>query len=229
MSFDWITLWLPDLGAAALLFLVHAFYLPISNWIFGDDISARMRQWRSTWARQALWRGERITDVGLVRGLIAGVSFFATTSVLVISGLLATLNSVQQISSYLLSVPFAAQTSTEITSFKIGALLLLAVSAFFKFGWSMRLHSYSLLMIGSMPEPDERQSEKASAVADRLANLSYLASKHFHSGVRAYYLGFSALTWILSVWLFLPVLVIVVGVMIRRDYRSAAFELSAPI
>ena len=71
-----------DLVALVALFVTFYFY-PVLSWRFmGEDISSRMKAWRHEWARQILWRHERITDVGLVRGLIASVAFFASTTVL---------------------------------------------------------------------------------------------------------------------------------------------------
>lgn len=181
------------------------------------------------WARQLQWREERITDVSLVRGLVAGISFFATTSVFLISGLVAMLSAAERISETMRHYPFFGEVSPEQVELKIGALLLLAISAFFKFTWSIRLHSYSTLMIGAMPEPSHRGSAEANAISDRLAEMSFLASKHYHGGTLAYYLGFSALTWFISAWVFLPTLALVILVILRRDYMSNAYRLAAGI
>ncbi len=218
-----------DLIAFAALFGCYFCYLPVTRRIFGDDISTRMKRWRHEWARQALWREERITDVSLIRGLMGGVSFFASTSVLLISGLIALLGAAGAVTGILSQYAVFGQVTAEQFSLKVIALLLLAISAFFKFGWSMRLHSYSSIMLGAIPEPEHRGTDHSAAVAGRLAELSYLASKHYHGGMRAYYLGFSALTWFLSAWLFFPALALVVVVMARRDYMSNAFRLSEPI
>lgn len=71
--------WL-DLVALATLGFSFSLYGPTSAFILGGNISTRMLEWRKIWARQMMWRDERITDVSLVRGLIVNVSFFATTT-----------------------------------------------------------------------------------------------------------------------------------------------------
>lgn len=215
-----------DLLAFATLFFAYYLYQPITDFVLGDDISARMKPWRLAWARQLQWREERITDVSLVRGLVSGVSFFASTSVFIISGLVALLSVAGPISEAMQAYPMFQETTTEQIAFKVVSLLLLAVVAFFKFGWSIRLHAYSTLMIGAMPPPHESGSAEANAISERLAEMSFLASKHFHGGMRAYYLGFGALTWFLSTLLFFVTLTLVLAVMIRRDYMSKAFRLA---
>lgn len=216
-----------DLVALLLLFAAFYFYPALSARLLGEDIADRMKAWRHEWAEQIMWRHERITDVALVRGLIASVAFFASTTVLVISGLVALLGWSGEMSSLLAQYPHVGVTTPELFALKIMALLLLAISAFFKFVWSMRLHGYTLLMVGALPAPDETDRSYCAGIAERIAELSYLASKHYHDGVRAYYLGFSALIWIWSAWLFFPTLALVVLVMVRREYRSRSFFLSA--
>lgn len=215
-----------DLLAFATLFAAYYLYQPITDYILGDDISARMKPWRLAWARQLQWREERITDVSLVRGLVSGVSFFASTSVFIISGLVALLSLVGPIAEAMQAYPIFQGATFEQIAIKVLALQLLAIIAFFKFGWSMRLHSYSTLMIGAMPAAQKVGTTEADAISDRLAEMSFLASKHFHGGMRAYYLGFGALTWFLSTLLFFVTLALVLVVMIRRDYMSKAFRLA---
>lgn len=215
-----------NLASLVLLLGVHFFYSPVTGHFLGEDVSSRMKHWRLEWAKQALWRHERITDVSLVRGLMGGVAFFASTSVLLISGLVALLRASEAVAATLSEYPLVSAVQPELVSLKIAALLLLAISAFFKFGWSMRLHSYSSIFVGAMPEPDEKGSEYSIAISARVAEMSFLASKHYHGGIRAYYFGFAALTWFLSPWLFLPTLAVIVAVMVRRDYMSKAFRLA---
>lgn len=216
-----------DIAAFVALFATYYLYDEVTNRVLGPDISTRMKVWRLRWAQQAQWREERITDVSLVRGLSASVSFFASTSIFIVSGLVAMLAASEPITVMLNQYPLGSVSTPEQFSFKIVALLLLAISAFFKFGWAMRLHSYSSLMVGAMPEPSERGSEDADDISMRLSEMSFLASKHFHGGMRAYYLGFAALTWFFSAWLFLATLVVVILVMLRRDYASRSFVLAS--
>lgn len=217
--------WL-DLIAAAVLFASYVLYAPATRLVFGDDIRSRMMLWRVLWARQMLWREERITDVSIVRGLIGNVSFFATTTIFVISGLVALLGASPLIADRINELPHFANATDETVALKISALLALAVVAFFKFGWAMRLHAYSLMMVGAAPEPGERQSELAEVVASRLAEMSALASRNFLGGVRAYYFGFAALPWLFSAWLFFPVLGLAVVVAVHREFMSKAFEIA---
>ncbi|KAE9627970.1 DUF599 domain-containing protein [Parasedimentitalea maritima] len=214
----------PDLIALLMLTASFATYGPLSSALLGGNISARMLVWRKMWARQMLWREERITDVSLVRGLIGNVSFFATTTVFVISGLLALIGSSSAIVNKLNSLPHLEPVTEETIILKLCALLTMAVVAFFKFGWAMRLHANALLMVGAAPEPAERNSTQAEYVSAHLAEMSALASSHFQGGVRAYYFGFASLPWLFSAWLLFPSLALMISVAIRREFYSNAFK-----
>ncbi|MCB1858253.1 MAG: DUF599 family protein [Gammaproteobacteria bacterium] len=217
-----------DIIAAMLLFGTYWLYPFTAKRLFGEDIGTRMLIWRNEWAQQLLWREERITDVSLVQGLIRNVSFFATTTVFVISGLVALLGSSSSIVERLNTLPHFDPVTEETVFMKIAALLILAIIAFFKFGWSMRLHAYALLMVGAVPHPEERGSKYALSIAQRIASMSTLASQHFLGGVRAYYFGFSAIPWFLSPWLFFLSLGLVLIVATRREFLSSSFAIAAP-
>jgi len=210
----------------ALLFLVlsFAFYGPLTLALFGKNISLRMLVWRKMWARQMLWREERITDVSLVRGLIGNVSFFATTTVFVISGLLALIGSSESIVNKLNALSYLEHVNDETIILKLSTLLTMAIVAFFKFGWAMRLHANSLLMVGAAPESGERNSAQAEYVSSHLSNMSAMASESFQGGVRAYYFGFASLPWLFSSWLLFPSLTLMIIVSIRREFYSDAFK-----
>ncbi|WP_040617064.1 DUF599 domain-containing protein [Roseibium sp. TrichSKD4] len=218
----------PDLIALISLVACFTLYAPLSNLILGGNISSRMLEWRKSWARQMMWREERITDVSLVRGLIGNVSFFATTTVFVISGLLALIGSSGPIVAKLNALPHFDRVSEETIIMKLSTLLGMAVVAFFKFGWAMRLHANALLMVGAAPEPAQRDSALAEYVGSSLAKMSALASLHFQGGVRAYYFGFATLPWLFSAWLLFPSLALMILVAIRREYFSNAFRAAMP-
>ncbi|CZF80001.1 DUF599 domain-containing protein [Grimontia marina] len=216
-----------DLVALVVLFLSLFLYEPISKAIFGKNISSQMMLWRKAWATQMLWRHERITDVSLVRGLIHNVSFFATTTVFVISGLVALLGASHSITEKLNSFSYLNGTTEEAVVLKITSLLIIMVIAFFEFAWSMGLHANSLLMLGSAPEPSEKDSKATSLVVNKLSEMSVLASYHFQYGVRAYYFGISSLAWIIHPYVFYAVFLIVILIILRREFFSRAFYITS--
>jgi uncharacterized membrane protein len=218
----------PDLVALITLGMSFASYRALTALIFGQNISSRMMAWRQIWTSQMLWREERITDVSLVRGLIGNVSFFATTTVFVISGLLALIGSSGTITAKLNALPHVQTVTEETVLMKLCALLAMAIVAFFKFGWAMRLHANALLTVGAAPDPTKKDSAHADYVSAHLAEMSALASAHFQCGVRAYYFGFASLPWLFSAWLLFPSLILMIGVAIRREFFSNAFQVALP-
>ena len=57
------------------------------------SILATTNRWRREWMLQASWRDNRMVDAAIAQTLAASPSFFASTSILIIGGLLAALAS----------------------------------------------------------------------------------------------------------------------------------------
>ena len=62
------------------------------------SILASTNQWRRRWMLQATYRENRIVDSAVTQSLSASPSFFASTSILIIGGLLAALGATEKAS-----------------------------------------------------------------------------------------------------------------------------------
>ena len=82
-------------------------------------------QHRVRWARQLISREMRMTDAALVGNLMQSVSFYASTTIYIIAGLLALLGTLDQLISFASDLPFARETSRALWEVKL--LLLLGV------------------------------------------------------------------------------------------------------
>ena len=76
--------------------------------------------------RQMVLRDNRVADVNILRNLLQGVSFFASTTILIIGGLLAVLSTTEQASAIVQEIPFAARTSVLVFDLKIVLMLAIA-------------------------------------------------------------------------------------------------------
>ena len=210
--------------AALLLFFVG--WLGYAHWARQraerkPSILATTNRWRRQWMLQTTWRENRIVDSAVTQSLAASPSFFASTSILIIGGLLAALGATDKASELVREIPFAARTSTLVFDLKLVLLTGVFVFAFFRFTWSIRQYSFGAIMVGAAPEAkrfvDEAQRE---AFADRAGRVMGLAAETFNDGLRAYYMAFAALGWFFSAWAFIAGTAAVIWVLYRREFHS---------
>jgi uncharacterized membrane protein len=201
----WITVWL---GWPSIL-----------KWLPGDDIGRQMASFRALWAAQIPNHYDRIADVGIARNLLASVTFFASTTVLLIGGLVGVLGASTQIVPLLDASDLFAQHNLLEFEVKVGVMLLAFISAFYKFCWSIRLHAYTTILIGSA---SSETAENASKISEQICALSSLAAHHYTMGLHTYYLSSALFAWLIDPLALLIVLATTSGVLIRRESFSKA-------
>jgi uncharacterized membrane protein len=184
-------------------------------------ILATTNQWRRRWMLQTTFRENRIVDSAVMQSLSAAPAFFASTSILIIGGLLAALGGNDRASDLVHEIPFAARTSTLVFDLKLALLAAIFVHAFFRFTWSIRQYSFGALMVGAAPEARQFATEaQREAFADRAGRVMGLAAETFNDGLRAYYLSFAAVAWFFSAWAFIAGTATVIWVLYRREFHS---------
>lgn len=183
------------------------------------SLRAVMHAHREQWMLQMLSRDNRVMDINILRNLLQGVAFFASTTLLVLAGLLTILGSTDRAIEVARALPFAAKTSLLQWELKLLVLIAVFVYAFFKFTWALRQFNYCSILLGAAPPgPDD-------AFARRAAQVSTNASKDFNQGLRAYYFSLAALGWFVSPWAFIGAATLVVVVLYVREYRSTALRI----
>jgi uncharacterized membrane protein len=185
------------------------------------SILGSTNRWRAEWMFQATQRDNRIVDAAVTQSLAASPSFFASTSILVIGGLLAALASSEQASELVRGLPFAARTSLLVFDLKLSLLTGVFVFAFFRFTWSMRQYSFGAILVGAAPAATEfGDDDERHAFALRAGQVMGLAAETFNDGLRAYYLSFAVVCWFFSAWAFAAGTLLVVWVLYRREFHS---------
>ncbi len=188
------------------------------------NLISAMAQRRAAWMRQMLQRDNRIVDIQIVRSLGRSASFFASTSILVLAGLIAILGATERAIEFARSIPISSPVSRELWEVKILSLIVVFVYAFFKFGWAMRQLNYCSIMVGAVAGPgdltdaDRKRAENASRVAS-------IASTHTNRGIRAYYFGLALLAWHIHPFALMVSTVVVVAVLCRREFHSRTLKL----
>ncbi len=184
-----------------------------------------MDHWRHTWMESILERDNRIMDSQVINGLVRKETFFASTTILILASSIVLMGLRDQANLLLADLPFFRPMSNTAYELKVIVLVLIFVYAFFKFSWSIRQHSYSAILLGSIPMPEQKDSEFARQCAARLAGLSNLGAKNFNDGLRAYYFALAELSWFINPVLFMFATIWVVLVLYRREYHSRTLKL----
>lgn len=190
------------------------------------SVLATTNRYRRLWMMQTTYREVRVIDGVVIQNLSTSPSFFASTTILVIGGLLAVLSAGDKASDLVRELPFAARTSVLIFELKLVLLLVIFVYAFFRFTWSMRQYTFGALMIAAAPEARQFESQgeageaQRKAFADKAGRVVGMAAETFNDGLRAYYLSFAAVGWFFSPLIFMLATAGVIYILYQREFHS---------
>jgi uncharacterized membrane protein len=223
----WRALTWVDWGAAAFFFAAWTAYAQFARWRSErrPSVLAATNRERTRWMLQSTWRENRVLDGVVVQNLSASPSFFASTTILIIGGLLAVLSSTERASEIVREIPFAARGSLLAFDLKTAMLLAVFIFAFFRFTWSLRQYTMGALLVGAAPENTMFTSEaQRQAFADRAGRVMGLAAEAFNDGLRAYYFGFAAVAWFFSPWAMVAATLGVIVVLYQREFHSQVLQ-----
>lgn len=187
-------------------------------------LSFELRRKRTDWMRQMLTRDNKMADVALISTLERNVSFFASSSMLILAGLLTAIASSDKIAQVLLQVMPWLHHTDGLLQFKLLFLGLIYVFTFFQFTWSLRQYGFGGVLIGAAPDGKDLADAEVQLYANRAAKVIDQAAHSFNYGLRAIYFSLAALAWFINVWLFMVSTVIVLLVMKHREFHSKALK-----
>ena len=185
------------------------------------SLNQHMLRIRIRWMTNMLYRDNRVMDSMLMGHLFNSVSFFASTTVLVLAGLLGILASAD--SSYRVVMELGFTQATDKPLFEVKLLLLLGIFiySFFSFTWAVRQFNYTVALIGGAPLVP---GAEASVTAKAAAKMMTLAITSFNRGLRGYYYAFASLGWMIHPYAFVVLATLITYVLWRRQFRSAAYD-----
>ncbi|MBX9635094.1 MAG: DUF599 domain-containing protein [Magnetospirillum sp.] len=174
---------------------------------------------RRAWMERMLERDNRIMDSQLVGHTMNSCTFFASTTMLVLAGLVGSFGAIERVHEIIGGLSFTVPTSRELLELKMLMLMGIFVFGFFKFTWALRQYNYCCALLGSAPLPPVPDAERV-VMAENIAAAMTLAVKAFNGGLRAYYFALAALAWFIH-----PVALIaatggVLVVLVRRQVFS---------
>jgi uncharacterized membrane protein len=141
-----------------------------------------------------------------------------------IGGCFALLGSSDRVLAVLADLPFFTQPARGVLETKAIGLVVLFAYAFFKFGWSYRLFNYCSILIGAVPvlRDGVGHSEEIEVAVRRAARMNILAGKHFNAGLRGVFFSIGYLGWFAGPLVFVATTILLVVVLTRRQFFSAA-------
>jgi uncharacterized membrane protein len=182
------------------------------------SLMVAMRLHRREWFRRVLQHEIRIADIAAVSSLHTGATFFASTSMLVLGGLVALLGADSSVVAIVGQLPFARPEPEAVSRLKIVVMIGMFVYAFFKFTWSIRQYHFCAVLIGAAPlspRPEEHEE-----YVDSMTRVSSYAAEDFNQGLRTFYFALAAMLWFFHAGLSMLASAIVVFVLYQREFRS---------
>ncbi len=219
---------LPHLIAVLWFILCWVGYTRYASWRARDTacLASVLHLYREDWMQRLLMRDNRIADANVIGNLERNASFFASSTLIILAGILTALGASDRAVSLLADLPFAQPVSRGLSEIKLLCLAVVFVYAFFTFSWCMRQYNFGAVLVASAPMVGERNvsDQERRAFADRAAQVISMAANQFNFGLRAYYFGMATLAWFVHPWFFMLVTAGVVLILYRREFHSDVLE-----
>ncbi|MCT8985603.1 DUF599 domain-containing protein [Shewanella phaeophyticola] len=185
-------------------------------------IARVMHQQRIMWMSQVIGKENRVGEAALLANLERNIAFFASTTLLVLAGVLTLFSQVEKLETVIASIPFAAPPNHALVQVKLGLLVGIFVLAFFQFTWSMRQYGFVNVMIGAAPLDKSGTDKNLVAYARQMAVVQDQAAHSYNYGLRSYYYSMAALCWFFNPWMFIVASLFVVYTLYQREFNSKA-------
>lgn len=211
---------------AASLFppLCWLFYNFFANWLetVRPSLSLIMSSQRRRWVENAVHR-ETPLDAILSGNLMNSVSFFASTTVLIILALFAVFGQVGSVLEAVDTVqPDQMVARVDIERHLIVALAMFGM-AFLAFTLALRQFNHFCIMLGAADH-----DEKSTAAEIRVITaLNTLGARNFNNGIRAYYFAIAMIAWFITPWAAIFMSLLIFFTILYREFFSAARNLVA--
>ncbi|MCL5050232.1 MAG: DUF599 domain-containing protein [Firmicutes bacterium] len=185
-------------------------------------LSSILRSLRVDWMYAVTHKDNHIADAALVGNVERNVTFFASSTILVLAGVLTVLASNEAFVRVIDQLPFTVEQSANLILLKLAGMAVILVFAFFKFTWSIRQFGFVSVLLGMAPSMSRStvSEETRDRYARNTAKVLDQAGHEYNYGLRAYYFALAYLCWFASPWFFIIASAVVVYILYRREYRS---------
>jgi len=183
------------------------------------SVSAMMGDVHRAWMADYPARENRIFDGQIVGSLRQGTSFFASTSILAIGGVLALIGNTAPLQGVAAEIG-TTPGPTLLWQVRLLPVALFLTHAFLKFVWSHRIFGYGSIMMAAVP--GALGDPAGPPRARQAAELNVRAMLNFNAGLRSMYFALGALGWLLGPWALLGTTAVVTWLLFTREFWSHA-------
>ncbi len=186
------------------------------------SVTVLMAQRRRDWMHVFVHRDPRIFDSQILASLRQGTSFFASTCLLAIGGVLALIKNTDPLQG--VATDLSAQaTPALILQLKLALVVLFLTNAFLKFVWANRVFGYCAVMMAAVPnDPDDPLTHPRARAA---GELNIRAAINFNRGLRSMYFALGALAWLLGPWALIAATAVTGWIVFSREFASLPREI----
>lgn len=206
---------------------------PLLCWIFYSflvdridrlrpSLSALMNLQRCRWVANAVHRDTPL-DAILSSNLMSSVSFFASTTVLLMLALFAVFGQLPTITNALVAI--RPELTGAAIQLQLIVMLVMFVMAFLSFTLALRQFNHFCIMLGAADHTEQSNEEEIVAIAA----LNSLGARNFNQGIRAYYFSIAMLVWFVSPLGAIGTTLLIVMFLIYREYFSYARTIVAKL
>ncbi|WP_375255139.1 DUF599 domain-containing protein [Yoonia sp.] len=181
------------------------------------SVTVLMSQNRRDWMKVFVTREPRIFDSQILASLRQGTSFFASTCLLAVGGVLALAGNTEPLRGVAAEVTEMA-VPVLIFQLKLALVAIFLTNAFLKFVWANRVFGYCAVLMAAVP--NDPADPEAFPRAAQAAELNIRAAINFNRGLRAMYFALAALAWLLGAFALIVATVVVVWVVWSREFAS---------
>ena len=214
-----------SLGGFVVCWFGYAYVTELKERTSPSLLSA-VRIYRREWMLRVIEREQRIMDCYLISTLSNTNTFFASTTLLILGGLIALLGSTDKVINVLATLPFIMPSSSqESWVLKIMLLIIIFIYAFFKFTLSLRHFTYVSILLGAAPIKGKDSSNSCAAFVKRTTGIVSTAGDNFNLGLRSYYFGLAALASFIHPGLFILSTAWVMLILYRREFYSPTLKM----
>ncbi|WDD97309.1 DUF599 domain-containing protein [Thalassomonas actiniarum] len=189
-----------------------------------DCIARCLHQHRIHWMYEIMVRDIRVGDAALLANLERNIAFFASSTLLILAGVLTLFAQVERLEDVLSSIPYADFPNHLAIQLKLTLLAFIFVISFFQFTWSMRQYGFLNVMIGAAPLDQTGDNKNLMQYAREMAVVQDQAAHSYNYGLRSYYFSLAVISWFFHPALFIFASMFVVYTLFIREFRSKAVK-----
>ncbi|MBL4900505.1 MAG: DUF599 domain-containing protein [Colwellia sp.] len=189
-----------------------------------DCLARSLNQHRIHWMYETIGREIRVSEAALLSNLERSITFFASSTLLILAGILALFAQIDTLKSVIFSMPYADHVSHFSIQIKLSLLAFIFVLSFFQFTWSMRQHGFVNIMVGAAPLDTSGLNDNLKAYAQQIAKVQDQAAHSYNYGLRSYYFALAAICWFFHPFLFISMSIWVVYTLYMREFNSKSVK-----